>query len=928
MPQWKTISQRNWLKGLQATFGLLAQPQTIVVRLSNLLYDKRGALRTTDGSMVFTQHNGQIQSNDGPITEIFLYSPPGINAYYVGIQRGSATQQGLVSGVTATALTVGGALTSATRRSGIVTLVFAAAHNLGAIRSADANLPFNPGNLVVAGVSDTSFNETVAFDTISIVNTTTISYPQSGQPDSASTGGSVGTQLPAGTYSYAVTACDGNGGETPQPVGTPPSVTLTGAQNAVLVTWTPGVYDTLFSVYGMTVGSYNKGRLNPGPGAQQTIQGTSFVDFGLVSVPGAVPPATNTTQAVQVYRMDAPAYSVMLATIPPYATPIMGGIPGAYGGGQVGASAGAGPTPEGGVVGATDPIPQITQFTSRLVFALGNGYQLQQYTDPSIDGTGFTAVPNNFTAQYPDWQGSVAWAQGDEIKDSVSGGLFQAQQSGTSAATRPVFNNTLNATTSDNNIIWKCMATSVSGTPLRGAAHELVFAGSLWVANTWPTTTTDLLDGPNVLKMSDVNNLSSWNPLNIAFIAKDDGDQLGGLATFTIAEAGISPTGSIVVFKNFSTYQVIGVFGASDFAIQQAQTDMGCVAPRSIQFAPGYGIMRFTHLGFAYFNGVADKLVSEEIRPYIFGGQSDIQAVDWNYVYLSRGAQSASPPMYCCAVPVLAPNVSGVFLSQGTSGSSVTMYARVSQLTNTNGIWTEVAITPEQAVASGDQSITISTPAAQPGVAYRLYLGLAQGGENRYTQASTFTNQRVTYASMTPGVASLGNGALTRLICYDMVQRAWAVIDLPFPISVLKQVRSPGTIPLTIAGGYSDGQVRRLFAGDVTWDTGASVAWMFRGAEVFQGGATGKVFYRRLRLRGLESTNATIAVSVALAGRKQTPITQQGNLGANQWWFGVDIMQDALNANATVSGVGQMVIDSMDWQVKPKPDGGPVSAQK
>jgi hypothetical protein len=182
---------------------------------------------------------------------------------------------------------------------------------------------------------------------------------------------------------------------------------------------------------------------------------------------------------------------------------------------------------------------------------------------------------------------------------------------------------------------------------------------------------------------------------------------------------------------------------------------------------------------------------------------------------------------------------------------------------------------------------------------------------------------------MTPGAPSIGNGALTRLICYDLVQRAWAIIDLPFPISVLKQVRAPGTIPLTIAGGFSDGQVRRLFAGDITWDTGAQVQWSLRGAEIFQEGGTGKIFYRRLLIRGQESQNASIQVTIALAGVVGAPVTaQQNNLGTNQWLFSVDILKDALNANATVSGAGPITIDSMDWQVKPKQVGAPVSIQK
>jgi hypothetical protein len=928
MPQWKTISQRNFLKGLQATYGLFSQPSAIITRLSNFLYDKRGSLRTTDGSLVFTQQDGSAMSNGGPITELALYSPPGVNAYYVGIQKGLVQQQGIPSAVTSSQIKVGGAISSIIRANGTVTLTTSAAHNLSAL-SLLQGLPFNPGFLVVAGVSNASFDGNIPFNQIAIINSTAINYPQSGG-NASSSGGTLGTQLAPGTYSYDVTACDGTGGETPAS-GAPTTITLASPNNVVLLNWTAGQFDSNYSVYGTATA--RKGRLNPGPGGTQTINGPGYADIGLLSIPNQVPPIFNTTQTCTLWRMDAPSYTVQLGTFPPYFLPVIGGIPGAVGGGQVSTNAGAGPTAQGGVPGSLSPLPQMVQFTGRLILGVGNGYRPYQYTDPSIDSTGFSPIGNSFTSQYPDWQPSVAWNAGDQILDSVSQGIFTATQGGVSGAAvdRPPFTNTLNAVTPDNTVVWTCVAVNFAGTPLRGAANAIVYAGSLWIANTWPTTTTDQLDGPNCIKMSDVNNVSSWNPLNIAFIAKDDGDQITSLNTFTIAESGIAPTGSLVVFKNFATYQISGVFGAADFSIQQAQTDMGCIAPRSSQFAPGYGIMRLAHLGFAYFNGVSDKLVSEEIRPYLFGGQPDIQPVDWNYIYFAKSAQAANPPMYICALPVLAPTVNGVTVTRGTAPGSqpISLYARVSEVNLIGGVYQEVAITPEIALVGGDESAIVTTPAAQPNVAYRVYLGLAPGGENEFVQATTFQAVRVVYGTMGTGLPTIGNGVLQRLACYDLVQKCWAIIDLPFGISVIKQVRSPGTIPLTVAGGFSDGQVRRLFAGDITWDTGAPVAWFVRGAEVFQEGGSGKIFYRRIIIRGMETTNASISVSVMLGGASAPAVTaQQNNLGGNQWRFTVDIMQDALNANALVSGSGPITIDAMDWQVKPKQIGAPVSIQK
>lgn len=1073
MPQWKTISQRNFLKGLQATYSLFSQPGAILTRLSNMLYDRRGGVRTTDGSaQIATSSIGA-----GVIADFALYQPPGVGAYYVGIQRQTAEQVTAPSGLTLTAMQVGGAISSITRAGGIVTLITAAAHNLSALAPLNG-LTFSPGNLVVAGTG-TDLDTNVPFDRVTVVSATEISYANSGAARTAATG-TLGTNLAPGTYTYSVTACDGIGGETPaSPTAT---IVLTAPNNAVQMTWNGGPFAALFSVYGV---AGKVGRLNPGIGGAQSIAGATFIDIGLLSNVNATPPATNTTQSTIIYRLDPPNAIETLANLPPFPIPPLGGIPGAYGPEQPGANIGGGPTAQGGVIGLLGPLPQMAQFTGRLALALGNGYAPQQYSDKALtvnqsntsnagnlvvnpstwdlisgqyrsqfnpgtsslgdflalgsggnipsnativgvvvsfsvvaqaattgtvnevalwhsgallgtaktpatpintvptavsygngadlwgaaltpaivndptfgfalsctcdsirvfvsgpypvqiaytvpESTGFEPITNAFTAQYPDWQASVAWNAGDQILDSVSGGVLQAQQSGTSGTARPTFVNTLNATTADNTIIWVCTITKITPTPLRAAAHALVYAGSLWIANTWPSSTSDLLDGPNVLKMSDVNTLASWNPLNIAFIAKDDGDQITGLGTFTIAESGISPTGSMVIFKNFTTYQVTGVFGATDFAIQQAQTDLGCVASRTIQFVPGFGLMRLTHLGFAYFNGVADKLESEPIRPYLFGGVGNIAPIDWNYAWFSKGAQCANPPMYVCAVPVQAPALNGVTIASPGPGFEVEMYARVTQLTlDADGNYEETAITPEVQVTGATAAIVVTTPAAQPNVFYRAYIGLVPGGENAYTQAASFTATNLTYAAMTPGLPTIGNGALKRLICYDLVQRAWAVLDLPFPVSAVKQIRAPGTIPLTLAGGFSDSIFRRMFAGDVAWDTGAAVIWSFDGSELFQEGGSGKVFYRRLSVRGEINGTATVQLAITLGGVTGPTVTaQQNNLGANQFLFRVDIMKDALNAHATVSGTGPVTIDSLDWQVKPKPAGAAISIQK
>lgn len=88
---------------------------------------------------------------------------------------------------------------------------------------------------------------------------------------------------------------------------------------------------------------------------------------------------------------------------------------------------------------------------------------------------------------------------------------------------------------------------------------------------------------------------------------------------------------------------------------------MGCIAPRTIQFVSGFGVIRLSHKGFALFNGVDDKLISEEIRPYIFG-KDDITGLSFTNVDRSWAVQVSSPPLYVAACPTVSTVLDRVFV--------------------------------------------------------------------------------------------------------------------------------------------------------------------------------------------------------------------------------------------------------------------------
>lgn len=188
---------------------------------------------------------------------------------------------------------------------------------------------------------------------------------------------------------------------------------------------------------------------------------------------------------------------------------------------------------------------------------------------------------------------------------------------------------------------------ALAGAP--NGAHIAVHLNYLWAWNT--AAATGATSGPSSLQSSDLNNPNSWAVGSQTFISKDDGQTGQGLALFTIAESGISPTATMIAWKDFSGYEVSGVFGSTSFTVQKIKSDMGNVAPRTSQFVSGFGLIRLSHRGFALYDGVSDTLISEEVRPRIFG-RDIYTGVDWTNVNLSYATQVANPPLYICACPL------------------------------------------------------------------------------------------------------------------------------------------------------------------------------------------------------------------------------------------------------------------------------------
>jgi hypothetical protein len=727
--------------------------------------------------------------------------------------------------------------------------------------------------------------------------------------------------LTNGTYQFVVTAIDGIGGETPPSAIASVAIAL---NHKITISWSAVSGAAGYIVYYAPFALF--GNLTPFP-----VTTTSF-SFSNISqyTPTQNPPTGNNTQTSPFYLVPPTSYGAanLIFTFPADNLPFNGGTEGGYGGGvPIGGGGGPAPTsgsqpptPAGGIVGNLSPIPLILQFKNLMILLLGNG--ISPY---SSDGTTPNTIPltNTFQASYGSRAASTVQNVGDQIAVNIAGTnyIFTASQAGTTGAGGPpAFSATLGSIVVDGTVYWKNTGAIAAVTAPRGAAHGIVYAGSLWVGNTSPTTTTDNFDGPSCLKMSDLNNPNSWNPLNVAFLDRDDGTQITGMATFTIAESGIPPSGSLVVFKDFSTFQINGVFGASNFSIQRAQTDLGCVSPRTIQFVPGFGIVRMTHLGIAMFDGVRDRLISEEVRPYIFGGEPDIAALDWNYVYFCKAAQVSVPPMYCCAIPLVVTiksTIPGLAVVSAAGNLPLTNYFIRAIAVQTNGSFVQ---TNEVGPVNGN-GLAVTLPATA-GAFWRIYFGTTAGQENQYVIAPITTTSITINNLGQPGIVGSSAGQLTRMLCYDLVLKAWTIIDLPFPISAFHQFRTPGSIPISVMGGFSDGAIRRWLGGaglDTAWDAGAAVTAVqasVRTPQVFGKDASDRVYFRQLALRG-EGTPVGLTTVTTVNGVQGVQLATRNltvsPMGGGEFVAYAELGITGMDAYADIKWTGPLEIDSVDW---------------
>jgi len=524
---------------------------------------------------------------------------------------------------------------------------------------------------------------------------------------------------------------------------------------------------------------------------------------------------------------------------------------------------------------------QLFNFAGSMVITLGPGSLAQLYTEPSGTPT-LTALTSTNA-----WQANRIYQVGD-IVDAGNGYAYQALNLSTYASAGyignvtmlsgnapptwplPSYSNTnanvpafdqVHPTVTDNTIVWRLIGgvlaaggggntNSMASYLLPpGAAHGISHQGFLWFFGTDKTENVNGADGPMSLRQSHLNVPNEWPSMYSAYIGKDDGQPATGIGSFTIAEAGIAPQGGLVLFKEYSTYNVTANFGSgpSVFSIQPVKTDMGCIAPRSVQWVPGYGIMRLTHMGVSLYDGTQDRIVSEDVRPYIFGGFG-ITGINQQRAHHSRSAIVVNPPLYIIAIP------------------------------------------------------------------------------------------------------TVGNDWCSRLLCYDLILQAWTVVDLPFQISSLFQVRLSNVVegtyslPTVYMGGSSDGIVRRWQAGDQPlWDGNANapVNWSLTTPEI-GGDATGRLYFRRTTVRLHAPQTPQITLTPIYGSRTGAPNTKTAvpinpisfgpSSGGNQGQQAIGTYEGETDyivrftqgvtgqtERVTVAGTGRVTLEAIELDIVPRP---------
>ncbi len=186
-----------------------------------------------------------------------------------------------------------------------------------------------------------------------------------------------------------------------------------------------------------------------------------------------------------------------------------------------------------------------------------------------------------------------------------------------------------------------------------GAAFVFQHLNFLFFWGVGDTYGSDGITGPDALWQSDFGQPMVFNAANTTFAGKGDGASAQGGAVYSLSEAGIAATPQLVLFKDAATYSFLNEF--PNASLVEVSGGLGCIAPNTIQFIGGYGVMRLTYAGVALFDGQLEHVTeyTDAIRGYLFGGLPDVIPVDFDHIQSCVSTQSVNPPLYMFFAPLV-----------------------------------------------------------------------------------------------------------------------------------------------------------------------------------------------------------------------------------------------------------------------------------
>jgi hypothetical protein len=162
------------------------------------------------------------------------------------------------------------------------------------------------------------------------------------------------------------------------------------------------------------------------------------------------------------------------------------------------------------------------------------------------------------------------------------------------------------------------------------------------------------------------------------------------------------------------------------------------------------------------------------------------------------------------------------------------------------------------------------------------------------------------------------SGGLTRMFVYHLTLKAWAVVDLPWPISALAYLPDNPYPNYTLCGGTNDGTVRRLFAGDPDWD-GTPINGMIAFPEI--GNPVTAAYVKEVAINGRADRGLPCGFTGALLGWLDRDGIYHSDplfIAGSQIPVHVTIDKTMVSGMLVLFSTGPMAIEGMEIPSQPK----------